>query len=432
MTPVSRRTCLGAALGATALTGAGCASSADPEPLDVRRQLAAQRRWAPMLDLHRRLPSPVLIDSIEVLRRAGKEPGSRPGDLWRDELWIRVRSRDGAAGLIQANNRMPVLLPLLEHLVAPLFVGRDARDLESLVDEVFLDERNYKFAGMPFWNCVGNVEIALWDLLSRVAQQPLSHLLEPAFGRRVRDEIPIYITRFRRDNSPQQEIEEIAAALADSGAQAVKVKVGGRMRGDLVPGRSRGLIEGLRRQLDAKLVINADANGSYDVREGIEMGRLLEDHGVSVFEEPVPWQELDDTGEVARALTRIAVAGGEQDSALPQFRRMLSERLVDIVQPDPFYAGGLVRCLRVARMAHAVGARIDCHNPKRGASAAPFQHFCAVVPNISPHQEYFHRMGSGEVKGGVVRIPTVPGLGHEHREADWALATRVVQVVAGR
>lgn len=421
MTSISRRGCMTAALSAAALGASGCAQTPASGP---RQSTATLRQWAPMLDLHRRVSTPVIIERIEVLRPAGVQASS----LWRDDLWLRVRSRDGAVGLIQANNRMPVLLPLLEHLVAPHFIGRDARDIESLVDEVFLDERNYKFAGMPFWNCVGNIEIALWDLLSRVAHRPVSDLLEPAFGRRVRSEIPVYLTRFRRDNSPQQEVDEIASGLADSGAQAVKVKVGGRMRGDIVPGRSRGLVEALRQRFGAALTINADANGSYDVREAIEMGRFLEGHGVAVFEEPVSWQEIDDTGRVTQALSRIAVAGGEQDTALPQFRRMLTEGLVDIVQPDLFYAGGLVRCLRIARMAHEVGARIDCHNPKRGASAAPFQHFCAVVPNISAHQEYFHRMGSGEVRGGVVRIPTVPGLGHEHREAEWASATRVVSV----
>ncbi len=424
---MQRRTLLratAAALGSPLLGGACSTAGGGGGSSDPSAEPAEPAQFTPMLGLHRALPSAVTIASIEVLRPAGFSAPS----LWRDELWLRVRSSDGAVGFIQGNNRLPLLLPLLENLVAPVFIGRDARDLESLVDEVFADERNYKFAGMPFWNCVGNLEIALWDLLSRVAQRPVSHLLEPAFGRRVRDAIPVYVTRFARDTTPAQEIEAVQAALADSGARAVKVKIGGRMRAETMPGRSRALIEGLRKALGDGITINADANGSYGAHEAIEIGRMLEDHGVAVFEEPVSWQEYEATGRVTAALQRIRVAGGEQDTALPQFRRMLQGRVVDIVQPDPFYAGGLVRCLRIARLAQAAGARIDCHNPKRGASAAPFQHFCAVVPNISTHQEYFHRLGSGEVRDGVVRIPTVPGLGREHREADWAGATRLVLV----
>ena len=73
-----------------------------------------------MVDLTRTFSSPVEIGSIDVLR-------------WRGRDFVRCRSKDGAVG-IASTNRRPYLWPVLKELIAPYFVGRDARDLEALVE----------------------------------------------------------------------------------------------------------------------------------------------------------------------------------------------------------------------------------------------------------------------------------------------------------
>ena len=103
----------------------------------------------------------------------------------------------------------------------------------------------------------------------------------------------------------------------------------------------------MRKALGDKVALLADANSGFSPKRAIEVGRLLEDNGISHFEEPCPYWELEQTKEVRDALD-IDVTGGEQDCWLPVWRRMIEMRAVDIVQPDVCYVGGISRTLRVA------------------------------------------------------------------------------------
>ena len=72
------------------------------------------------------------------------------------------------------------------------------------------------------------------------------------------------------------------------------------------------------------------------------MGKMLQDIDAVYFEEPCPFDHLEDTKRVTEALT-IPVAGGEQEGSQRRFRWMIANRGVDIVQPDLHYYGGLIR-----------------------------------------------------------------------------------------
>jgi L-alanine-DL-glutamate epimerase-like enolase superfamily enzyme len=209
---------------------------------------AKSSSWAAglsMPDLHKEIHSPVKIASIEVLKTQG-------------ELFIRSTSSDGVTGITMANQRMEYLIPILQGLVAPSFVGKDARDLVQLVDEVYKDGRNYKYAGMPFSNCVGHVELSLWDMLGKIANKPARQF----FGKVIRSEVPMYLSSLTRENKAEEEVEFIAQKLAQTGAKAVKLKVGGRMTSEeSVPGRTKAIIPLARKTFGDSITIYADANG---------------------------------------------------------------------------------------------------------------------------------------------------------------------------
>ncbi len=367
---------------------------------------SATLTFAPMLDLHKAVTVPLIIQKAEILRR-------------EKDLFIRVTAKNGAVGIIEANNRMPQVISLFKELVAPFFIGKDARDVETLVDGVYTEGSNYKFAGMPFWNSVGNLEIALFDMMSRAANKPVYELL----GKRIRNDVSVYLTRLTRDTTPEKELEIIERDFAETGCRAVKIKVGGRMKAESakIENRSEALIKLARKKLGDSVTIYADANSSYDVPTAIEMGKLLQDNGVKIWEEPCPWQDYDSTKAVADALD-MAIAGGEQDTSLWQFKAMIKHKIVDVVQPDLFYNGGFVRTLRVAKMAAEAGMTMDCHSPKFGVGAYPFRHLVSVVPNIGAFQEYNLNSSSkplGEIKNGKVELPTGVGLGIEYRPSEF-------------
>jgi L-alanine-DL-glutamate epimerase-like enolase superfamily enzyme len=185
--------------------------------------------------------------------------------------------------------------------------------------------------------------------------------------------------------------------------------------------RDRQMILAAERLWGDDVTVYVDANGSYRVDEAIEMGRFLADHGVGFLEEPCPWQQPEDTKAVADALD-FPVAGGEQDSSLHRFRWLIRERGVDVVQPDIYYAGGMTRCLRIARMAEAAGLPVTPHSPKVGLEASPNLHFLSLVPHIGPFQEY---RDCDEVRNGCVRVPAGPGFGLDYDDGAFAQAVEL-------
>jgi L-alanine-DL-glutamate epimerase-like enolase superfamily enzyme len=349
------------------------------------------------------ITSPVRIASIELLRD-------------RRNHFVRTRSSDGAEGIALTNGRASYLYPILQRLVIPYFVGKDARQLEALVDGVYVHNSNYKLSGLAFWCCVAWVEFSILDMLGKIARKPLGDL----FGGIIRREVPIYMASGNRDTTPEQEVAVLAQHIERTGAGAVKFKVGGRMsnNADSMPGRTEGLIRLVRKALGDKVTIYADANGSYDAPKAIEIGRLLQDHSINMFEEPCPFDWLEETRQVADAL-EIPVAGGEQETSLHRFRWMIHNNAVQVVQPDLHYNGGFIRAARIARMAAQAGMKIVPHMSGEGTGNIDVLQFASFTPNMGPFQEYkgnIEQIGQWydpplRLKDGTINVPAGPGLG---------------------
>lgn len=371
-----------------------------------------------MRTLHELLPDPITIAAIEAFRFQG-------------HYLVRTTSTDGTSGVATVNNRLAYVWPILKEFVVPYFVGRDARDVADLVDGVYTYKSAYKLAGVGFWSPVAYAELSVLDLLGRLACLPAGALLAPV----ARHAIPIYLSSMHRDTTPEEEVAWLSARLDETGATAVKLKIGGRMshNADAFPGRTDRLIPLARQTFGDDITIYVDANGSYDAEHAIEIGALLADYGVAFLEEPCPWQAYWETKRVADALD-LPVAGGEQDSSLPLFDWMIRDRVVDVVQPDMMYNGGLIRALRVAKMAAAVGMPVMPHSPKAGSEAAAVLQFGSVTPNLGPYQEWHGRPVSPqgwvtpvfEIYKGAVEVPEGPGLGVDYDPAIWDGAERLV------
>ncbi|MBI1762090.1 MAG: mandelate racemase/muconate lactonizing enzyme family protein [Acidobacteria bacterium] len=347
---------------------------------------------------------PVKIAALELLKHG-------------NHFLIRARSTDGAEGSAGAHDAvMETTYPILLKRVAPYFIGKDARQLEELIQGVYLRDSNYKWQGLPFWVCVAGVELAILDLLGKVANKPLGALL----GGVVRQEIAVYRASGNRGNTPEAEIEYLQKIQAETGAQAIKYRLGARMRyDDASTKRDLALAPLVRKTFDDKMTIYADANGSYDVPMAIKIGHVLEAQKFRFMEEPVPFDYYDETKQVAEGL-KISIALGEQESSLRSFRRIIENGVARIVQPDLLYFGGLTRSIKVARMAAAAGLECTPHMSGGGLGYLYIAHFASCVPNCGPHQEY---KGEGETlpvecatsslksEKGVMKIPSGPGLG---------------------
>lgn len=331
---------------------------------------------------------------------------------------VLVRTDDGVEGIGQtAPYEAETSAHVLHTLVAPVFLGRDPWDVEALADECL--RVHYKFPGSFLHRALAGVETALWDVLGKVTGRPVSKLL----GGHVRTSVAMYASSMRRNITPEEEAERLQRITAEEGFRAVKVRVGEAMGRDTdaAPGRTERIIPYLRDVLGDGVDLSADANGGYSAGRAIRVGRMLEEHGYFHFEEPCPFPDLEQTAEVAAALD-IPVSGGEQDIELPQFNRMINRRVVDIVQPDIGYIGGISRARKVAVLAEAAGIPCTPHCANDSLLRVFTLHLAAAMPSCTHRQEWSIEetpwtQGVYEpmlrVVNGAVAVPATPGWGVE-------------------
>tara|TARA_R110002124_G_scaffold206581_4_gene373181 strand:- start:21093 stop:22358 length:1266 start_codon:yes stop_codon:yes gene_type:complete len=351
------------------------------------------------------LTSPVWIKSIELLRK-------------ENNFICRVKSNDGAEGISVSNNmQMKDLYPIFIHRIQPFFIGKDARDWERLLDEVYVYQSNYKLQSLALWVPLATLEFAVLDLLGKLANKSIGEML----GKIHHPKIAVYQANNFRGKSAEESVDLIEAQVRSTGAKALKFKVGGRMSNnqDFPKGRTEALIPMVRDRFGPKMVIYADSNGSYTVEEAIRIGKIMEDYGYDFYEEPVPFDWYEETLKVTNAI-KIPIAGGEQEPSMRNFRWLIKNDALDIVQPDIFYFGGMIRAMKVANMAATKGKTCTPHISGSGLGYLYMMHFVSALPNAGPYHEFkgfnheiplVNSSSSLSSVNGMVEVPTGPGLG---------------------
>jgi L-alanine-DL-glutamate epimerase-like enolase superfamily enzyme len=401
---INRRQLMAGAIGAAA-AGPGFAAkgsyAAKPHTgpsMDALAKVAA----LPVLKRDK-FDQPVIIKSLELLS-------------FDKDYFVRVRAANGAEGISVCNPpRADYLAQILKNLLFPAFLNKDARDLEKVMWEAYRYDDNYKLYGIALWSPMAWIEMAVLDMLGRMSGQSIGQLIGDIRSKA----IPVYVASGRRDTTPEQEIEYLHTLVAASGAKALKFRLGGRMskNADAMPGRTDTLIPLVRKVFGDDFDLHGDSNSSYDPEHAVKVGRMLEEYGYVYYEEPCEFDALEDTKKVRDTLS-IPVAMGEQEYSEWRFRWCIANRVMDVVQPDPFYYGGLIRSMRVARMAEAAKLPITVH-VSGGFGFVYMLHYTCAVPNLGKYQEY--KLGMEKyggwfdppitVKNGLMNVPTGPGVG---------------------
>lgn len=369
--------------------------------------------------IKQKITTPVTIEKIELL-------------FTQKLTFLRVYAKDGAIGTTVCNSRMDNLHSLLKGLIIPFYMGKDARDIVTLSEDVFLDERNYKYGGMPFWNCAGSMEIAIWDMLGKIANCPVHQFL----GTQQRQALPMYLSSLTRETTAEQEVNYLLERLQQTGCQAVKIKVGGRMNNTPeAEARTQAIVPLARKILGDNVTIYADANGSYSSQDGIRIASLLEDYGVAIFEEPCAWEDYAGNRKVKQALKKMKLAGGEQDTSYYRFKDIAETDVYDVLQPDLYYNGGILRALKVDALATEHGKLFAPHSPKADPLFAPFAQVMAITQNMYGFQEFpANKVGAKptnwyapqiNVVEGKTTIPDSNGLGIAYDETIFDKAERL-------
>jgi D-galactarolactone cycloisomerase len=228
----------------------------------------------------------------------------------RETTLVAVETVDGLTGWGEGYGPARVVAPAIEHFLAPLVHGRDPRDVEELWRLMFVRGLDYGQKGVMLAG-ISAIDIALWDLKARAAGVPLYRLL----GASETESIPCYATGFYfSDREPlETKFQREAERYLDMGFHAMKMKVG---LGVDVDAR---LVETVRGVIGPGIRLMIDANHAYDPPAAIALGRKVEHHSISWFEEPVSPLDIDGYLEVKQRLA-IPIAGGEAEYTRFGFR----------------------------------------------------------------------------------------------------------------
>ena len=336
----------------------------------------------------------------------------------RGACLVEIVGEDGNSGWGEAFGPARLTAPIVEYY-KPLLIGEDALATERHWQTLYNRLRDHGQKGLAI-EALSAVDIALWDLKGRHLGVSVHRLLGGPLRRRVE----AYATGFyrKRHGDPLAYLVAEAHERVAAGFTAIKLKLGFGLDADV------RLCETVRRAIGPGIRIMVDANHAYDALGAIQLGRRIEPLDIAWFEEPVPPEDLAGYREVKAALT-MPIAGGEAEFTRWGFRPLITERLVDILQPDIAAAGGISETKKIADMANAFGVRVNPHVWGTGVALAASLQLIAALPHNPPglhpiepllefdQSEHPIRMAVLAEpivqQDGWVEIPDRPGLGIE-------------------
>jgi len=317
-----------------------------------------------------------------------------------------------------------VTATVIQREIFPLIVGEDPRRPEYLWEKIFQQTYYHGRRGILL-AALSGVDIALWDIMGKCADQPLWRLLG-GFARPV----TAYASGgyYRRNYG----IDELAADVAKArslGFRGYKMKVGNVWHAahrNVLEVPLRGSIdEDLKRVAAAREAIGSDkdlmvdATTSLTSRVAMSYAEPLEHLKIRWFEEPVMAEDVAGCAELAKS-TWIDIAGFETESGRDAFARLIDARAIQVVQPDIVQVGGITEARKIAHYAQMKHLLFTSKNYSTCVSSAACLHLLYALPNGDyfecdqdplPWREEILTMSAFSIEQGMA-IPTdAPGLG---------------------
>ncbi|WP_323172222.1 mandelate racemase/muconate lactonizing enzyme family protein [Natrialba sp. PRR66] len=271
----------------------------------------------------------------------------------RDHAITFVRTADGREGVGYSlgYEGAHLISQAVESLLEPMLVGEDPRDTERLWREMYDGTVQIGRSGLLL-RAISTVDIALWDLKAKIAEQPLYKLL----GGHA-DAVPAYASGgYYRDDKGHEGLREEMRRYVDEGHDVVKMKVGRRS-----PEAEADRVAAVREEIGDERILLLDANGAWSsATEAIRNCRAFEPYDPYFIEEPVMIDSTEAMTAVNDAIS-YPVATGELEGPRYDFERLYSDGAATILQPDATVCGGITEWLKIAHYAAALDVPIAPH-----------------------------------------------------------------------
>lgn len=287
----------------------------------------------------------------------------------RQAFLIRVETDKGIWGIGEAFSfgaPLNALQALLDHQISPIILGKEAENIEELWQTMYWrtlanGRRSLTMA------VISGIDTALWDILGKAAHMPISHLLGASFNK-----IPTYASGgFYAPGKGLDGLQQELYGYRKKGYTSAKIKIGRTNTNVFLKYMANqkdtvSTEEDWRRIQAAHEIMKdgtlmVDTNASWTADQVIQNTPRLLDTGVQVIEEPLPFEDIAGYRKIAHAAPELITAGCETQQGLSNFNHLMTENLIDILQPDVGWAGGISEVKKIGTAALTAEKKVSLH-----------------------------------------------------------------------
>jgi galactonate dehydratase len=350
----------------------------------------------------------------------------------RNWVFVKLETDEGVTGWGEATVewKTRAVVGCVEDL-ASLIVGEDPRRVEHLFG--MMVRQHFFRPGMVECSAISGVEQACWDILGKSLGVPVWQLL----GGNVRDDIRLYdhlgggeMESVYHSMAPERAGEKALESL-EEGFDAIKLEVviprTAPLDGTAVLKHADAVMAAVRDAVGDDVELMVDLHGRASPQMAIQYFRVLEPYRPWFFEEACPADQPRAMADLARR-TWVPLAAGERLSLRKPFHELLDLGAVSVLQPDLVHCGGIGEARRIAALGELYGAVVAPHSSTGPIGHAASLHLGFATPNFVIQETWradvpwrFEVLSESlELKDGVAKLPTKPGLGVEVDEREAA------------
>jgi len=358
------------------------------------------------------------------------EPPFRGG---RYLLFLEISTDEGITGLgerITGNTYSRNLgdlksqISLIEELASQYVIGENPFNIERIWDRMYASRHDFRHPSLHATPVISAIEMALWDIVGKAANQPIYNLLGGMYHEKLRAYAYMPGGPFKDD---PERAGEVAIKLLEEGNSACKLDPFMPMYP--IPRdiplweieHAAKIFESIRNAVGNKLEVGIGTHGQLTTYSAIRVADYLEPYHPFWFEEPVPPENMDEMARVA-AHTSIPIATGERLVTKYEFAQVLEKKAAQIIQLDVGQCGGITEAKKIASIAETHYAMIAPHMYCGPIAAAAAIQIDTCSPNFliqEANQGPLHKTIFKEplvFENGYIIPPTGPGLGIEFDE----------------
>jgi len=324
------------------------------------------------------------ITDIEVLRM---QANAEPHNNW---LFVRVHTDSGITGIGEGSLQYKdVALAAEIENFATYLRGKDPFQIEHIWTS--LHRRVTWTGGAVTMSAISAIDLALWDIKGKALGVPVYELI----GGKVRDSVPIYANGWFSGNRPSAHgprdgadgeetwFAERAKAVVAQGYRCLKLYPFSGSPQVITPERLErgiGIVRAIREAVGPRIDIAIDIRARLNLWSAQRVIQQLEPLDIAWLEEPILFDNAEAMAALARS-TCIPVATGEQLYTRWEFRALLEQNAVRIIQPDICHAGGFSELRKIAAMAETYYVSLAPHNSNGPISTVASLHLDMAINN---------------------------------------------------